>query len=127
MTDKPKALLVDDNALNSRLAATLLGRLGWLPTVTDDGLHALSLLARERFDLVLLDLRMPLLGGEEVCRRIRQDLGLRDLPVIAYTAHGVPEEKARIVAAGFNGLLLKPTSFHDMRLLCQQYAPSASL
>ncbi|WP_157271798.1 response regulator [Azohydromonas aeria] len=127
MTQQPKALLVDDNALNSRLAATLLRRLGWLPQMADDGLHALALLAAERFDLVLLDLRMPLLGGEEVCRRIREDLRLRELPVIAYTAHGMPEEQARIVAAGFNGLLLKPTSFHDMRLLCQQYAPSASL
>lgn len=119
-----RALVVDDNPLNSRLAAALLKRLGWDTEVAGDGVEGLALLERERFDLVLLDLRMPRLGGEEVCRRIREELGLRELPVVAYTAHSMPEEKARILALGFSGLLIKPISFDDMRALCAQFVPA---
>jgi CheY-like chemotaxis protein len=115
------ALVVDDNQLNSRLVAMFLKRLGWTSQVVDDGGAALAALDRGRFDMVLLDLRMPKLSGEQVCRSIRDELGLRDLPVVAYTAHSMPEEKQRILAAGFSGLLIKPISFHDVKALCDDF------
>jgi CheY-like chemotaxis protein len=71
------------------------------------------------FDVVLLDMRMPGMTGEEVCRRIREDQRHAALPVIAYTAHSTPEEKERILATGFSGLLVKPTSFADLREACE--------
>lgn len=124
MSAPPRALVVDDNALNSRLAAALLKRLGWESETAEEGGLALELLRRRPFDLVLLDLRMPLLGGEEVCRRIREELGLQALPVVAYTAHSMPEERLRILSAGFSDLLIKPISFDDMRALCERFAPA---
>jgi len=114
------ALVVDDNQLNSRLVAMFLKRLGWTSTVLDTGDAALAALNAESFDLVLLDLRMPRVTGEQVCRSIREELGLRSLPVVAYTAHSMPEEKERILAAGFSGLLIKPISFRDVQDLCAE-------
>ena len=118
MPESRTALVVDDNALNSKLAAAFLKRLQWDTEVCDNGLGALEMLRTRRFGLVLLDLRMPDLSGEQVCRRIRDELGLHDLPVVAYTAHGMPEERERMLASGFSALLIKPISFQDVRQLC---------
>ncbi len=98
--------------------SVFLKRLGWDTEICDDGSSALELLRTRRFGLVLLDLRMPSLSGEQVCRRIRDELGLRDLNVVAYTAHGMPEERERMLATGFNSLLIKPISFQDVKELC---------
>ncbi len=113
-----QALVVDDNQLNSQLVSMFLRRLGWQAEIADSGPAALERLGHGRYDLVLLDLRMPQMGGEQVCRRIRDELGMRSLPVVAYTAHSMPEDKARILAAGFDELLIKPISFQDVRQLC---------
>ncbi|PXW94010.1 CheY-like chemotaxis protein [Sphaerotilus hippei] len=118
MTTRRHALVVDDNQLNSRLAALFLERLGWTTVALDSGEAALQALRDGGFDLVLLDLRMPRIGGEQVCQTIRQELGLTRLPVVAYTAHSMPEERARILASGFDGLLIKPISFKDVKDLC---------
>ena len=115
-----KALVVDDNHLNSRLVALFLKKLGWESEAVDNGAAALELLGARSFDLVLLDLRMPQMSGEQVCRTIREGLGLKALPVIAYTAHSMPEEKARILGVGFTGLLIKPISFADVKGICDQ-------
>lgn len=126
MKEVPLALVVDDNALNGRLASTLLQRLGWRAQVAQDGPQALELLERQRFDLLLLDLRMPQLDGEEVCRRVRNELRLSTLPVVAYTAHGLRHEREALCAAGFDDLLPKPTTFNDMQLICRKFAPEVS-
>lgn len=118
MNEPRHALVVDDNQLNSRLVALFLKRLGWTTEVADGGAAALALLRGRRFDMMLLDLRMPTMSGEQVCRSVREELGFSDLPIVAYTAHSMPEEKERILAAGFTGLLIKPISFHDVKELC---------
>jgi CheY-like chemotaxis protein len=116
--ESAEALVVDDNPLNSRLVALFLKRLGWRTEVADRGDVALRMLSQRRFDLVLLDLRMPAMSGERVCRSIRDDLQLKSLRVVAYTAHSTPEEKERILAGGFDGLLIKPISFSDVKEVC---------
>ncbi|WP_157269503.1 response regulator [Azohydromonas aeria] len=117
-----RTLIVDDNQLTGRLVSVFLKRLGWQPQLVDSGQEALAVLAREHVDMVLLDLRMPGMPGELVCRCIRDELGLRALPVVAFTAHSMPEEKARIIAAGFDDVLIKPISFDDVRRLCESVA-----
>ena len=97
----------------------MLKRLGWRSETASSGEEALRRLGEQHFDMVLLDLRMPMMSGEEVCRRIREELGNTSLPVIAYTAHGMPEERNRMLQAGFNGLLIKPISFDDVRRVCR--------
>ncbi|NDG38346.1 MAG: response regulator [Betaproteobacteria bacterium] len=120
MTLSRQALVVDDNRLNSRLVEIFLARLGWQTVVVDSGSQALAMLRERSFDLVILDLRMPQMSGEQVCRAIRDDLGLTSLPVVAYTAHSMPEERGRMLANGFSGLLIKPISFADVRNICAE-------
>lgn len=113
-----QTLIVDDNQLTGKLVSVFLKRLGWQPRLVSSGEEALELLARELVDMVLLDLRMPGMSGEKVCRCIRDDMGINHLSVVAFTAHSMPEEKARLLAAGFDDVLIKPISFEDVRRLC---------
>lgn len=118
MIQLKQALVVDDNVLNIQLVGMMLRRLGWSVQSVNNGAAALDLLASRYFDLVLLDLRMPAMSGEAVCGRIRDDLALTNLPVVAFTAHSTPEEKQRILDSGFDGLLVKPISYRDVKDLC---------
>jgi CheY-like chemotaxis protein len=112
------ALVVDDNQLNSKLVAAYLRKLGWTTQIVEAGEAALKTLQDQRFDMVLLDLRMPQLSGEQVCRHIREELKQSALHIVAYTAHGMPEERERMLAAGFSDLLIKPISFQDVKDVC---------
>jgi CheY-like chemotaxis protein len=105
-----RILIVDDTEINRRLAAAMLKRDGWETAEAHDGAAGMARLASESFDVVLLDISMPGLNGEDVCRHIRNTPALAHLPVIAYTAHAMPEEKNQILACGFDTLLIKPIS-----------------
>ena len=116
--EQPLALIVDDNAVNRNVTGQMLRRLGWASVQVESGLLALEQLKSRAFDLLLLDLRMQEMDGEETCRRIRSELGLRDLPIVAYTAHGMEDDRERILAAGFDRMLIKPIFLDDLRTLC---------
>jgi len=106
-----RALVVDDNDVNRILASRLLGKKGWTVLEADSGEMALSMLAGQTFDLLLLDVSMPGMSGEEVCARVRQDnLGGGAMKVAAYTAHAMPEEVAGLMERGFDTVLSKPVS-----------------
>jgi CheY-like chemotaxis protein len=109
-----RLLVVDDNAVNRKLAAAILKRRGWAVTEVQNGEDALSCLANERFDAVLLDISMPGIDGETVCRHIRNEPTLAGLRVVAYTAHAMEHEKRRIMSAGFDDLVVKPTSAEQL-------------
>jgi CheY-like chemotaxis protein len=114
----PKAehslLVVDDNPVNRKLACAFAARSGWKATEADGGKTALALLTETRFDLVLLDISMPGLSGEEVLERLRATPGLEQQRVVAYTAHALPEEQRRLLEAGFDGLLIKPITLQAL-------------
>lgn len=109
----PTVLIVDDNRVNRLAAMKVCGGIGVLTREASNGEDALQQLHRYRFSAVLLDLRMPGMAGEEVCRRIRADERLRDLPVIAYTAHVQRAEVALLLERGFDTVLIKPVRFWD--------------
>lgn len=104
------ALVVDDNLVNQEVAATLLRREGWEVFTLDSGAEALPWLAKNPVTVVLLDLSMPGLSGEEVCRRLRASPKSASLHVVAYTAHALDHERERILACGFDDILVKPIS-----------------
>jgi len=122
--DQPLALIVDDNAVNRNVTGQMLRRLGWTSVQVESGLLALEQLKTRTFDLLLLDLRMQDMDGEETCRRIRKDLGLTDLTIVAYTAHGMEDDRERILAAGFDRMLIKPIFLDDLRTLCADVRPT---
>jgi CheY-like chemotaxis protein len=115
MAPAKSVLIIDDDAVNRRLAQVMFQKLGWGVETVDSGEGALRHLAAHRYDLVLLDISMPGMNGLDVCQRIRADRGLMGLRVIAYTAHVLLEEQQRFLAGGFDDVLLKPISFQALQ------------
>jgi CheY-like chemotaxis protein len=110
-----RVLLVEDNDVNVLVAKGLMTKLGLSVTVAENGQVALDILeeASENvlglpFDMVLMDLQMPIMDGFEATRRIRANPNYTDLKVVAMTAHAFAEEKDRCLAVGMNGHLSKP-------------------
>ena len=108
MTEQRIALVVDDHPTNRLLAAALLKKLGWQVVEAENGETALTLAGQHPIRVVLLDISMPGLSGEETCARLRADHGDRPLHIFAYTAHAFPDDHERLMATGFDDILVKP-------------------
>ncbi|WP_043744124.1 response regulator [Paramagnetospirillum magneticum] len=105
------ALVVDDNDVNRILATRLLSKAGWTVSDVDCGEAALDFLGANTVSLILLDVSMPTMSGQEVCKRIRAGkLGGDGVKIAAYTAHAMPEEVQEFLDCGFDTVLLKPMS-----------------
>jgi CheY-like chemotaxis protein len=103
-------LLVEDNIVNQRVASGLLTRRGHRVTIAADGREAVDRVARETFDLVLMDLQMPVMSGLDATVAIRlaeQGTG-RHLRIVAMTAHAMNTDRERCFAVGMDGYLSKP-------------------
>ncbi|PHS28269.1 MAG: hypothetical protein COA84_01860 [Robiginitomaculum sp.] len=108
-------LLVDDSPINRKVIRTLLSATGIQITEAENGQEALDCLHAEAFDLVLLDMHMPVMSGPETIAHIRNDGELwHDIPVIAVTADAMLGDKERYMAMGLDGYLAKPI---DQRML----------
>ncbi|MBI3380459.1 MAG: response regulator [Aquabacterium sp.] len=109
--DGLRLLLVEDNLLNQQLATELLCRRGARVDVATNGMEALERLRQGgggAYDVVLMDLQMPVMDGYETTREIRNDPSLSHLPVIAMTAHAMAEERERCLALGMVNHIAKP-------------------
>jgi PAS domain S-box-containing protein len=110
-----RLLLVEDNELNQELATELLAAAGIEVVLATNGAEALEQLAQDsRFDGVLMDCQMPVMDGYEATARIRSDLDLRRLPIIAMTANAMSGERAKVIAAGMNDHIAKPLNVATM-------------
>ena len=106
-----RVLVVEDNIINQKLALKILERAGYHAEVAANGRKALEALARERYDLVLMDCMMPEMDGYEATREVRRGTtdGIdAEIPIIAMTASAMPEDRERCLAAGMNDFLSKP-------------------
>jgi hypothetical protein len=106
-------LVVEDNAVSRVLAVQLLKKEGHDAVTAHHGKEALELLAKYAFDLVLMDIRMPVMDGLEATKAIRNGLveGLDpDIPIVAMTAYAIKGDKERFLEAGMNGHITKPLS-----------------
>lgn len=106
-TPQRRLAVVEDNADNRLLLQALLGDRYHLVEY-DNGTSALQGIASERPDLVLLDISLPGMDGNEILHRIRKDAELRNLPVIALTAHAMAGDREKFLAAGFDDYITKP-------------------
>lgn len=109
-----KVLLADDNDMNRLVATTILSRLGAEIREAENGEEALEKFRESRPDIILMDIRMPVMDGMEACMQIRASAGT-DVPVVALTAHAMKSEIDRFFAAGMNAYLPKP--FTEAQLL----------
>jgi two-component system, sensor histidine kinase and response regulator len=105
-----RVLLVEDNVVNQKVAVGLLTRRGHAVTVAGDGQHALDLLAGGPFDVVLMDVQMPVMGGLEatIAIREREKSSGEHVRIVAMTAHALNGDRERCLAAGMDGYLPKP-------------------
>jgi len=113
-----RVLLVEDNAVNQKVAVRMLEKLGVRVALANHGQEAIEKLTQEKFDLVLMDCQMPVMDGYAATRAIRDPRSRvydPDLPIVALTAHRGTDENARTQAVGMNGFLSKPLQKNDLR------------
>ncbi|WP_252737743.1 PAS domain-containing hybrid sensor histidine kinase/response regulator [Citreicella sp. C3M06] len=116
-------LLVEDNEINLELARALLVSLGHRVTEARYGEDAVAIASTHRFDLILMDIRMPRLDGLGATVAIRSGQGAsRDVPIIALSANVLPEARVRFTEAGMSGFLPKPLTEADLRQALQRFA-----
>jgi CheY-like chemotaxis protein len=120
-------LLAEDNAVNQRLAASLLERRGHKVTIAANGADALAAFQRQSFDVVLMDVQMPEMGGFEATAAIRalENDNRGRLPIIAMTAHAMKGDRERCLSAGMDEYLTKPLDPRQLCLLVEQLADGA--
>ena len=116
-------LLVEDNQINQKLATTLLERWGHQVTVAENGALAVDLVSQQVFDIVLMDMMMPVLDGLQATRRIRAMAGAAAaVPIIAMTANAMESDRQRCLDAGMNEYISKPIKARELQGLLQKVA-----
>ncbi len=101
-------LIVEDNPVNRKLLVALLKPRGYRLLTAEDGEEAIAVAARELPDLILMDLQLPKMNGLTATRCLKNNPATANIPVVALTAHAMPEERQRAQEIGFNGYITKP-------------------
>jgi len=118
-----RVLLVEDNPVNITLGRGLLNKIGCEVTVAQDGQQALNIIERESFDLILMDLQMPVMGGLEASRGIREmerESG-GHVPIVALTARAMAKDRENCLSSGMDGYLSKPIRAAELRDALDQW------
>jgi len=123
-----RVLVVEDNAVNRHLAVTFLRRWGCEVDAADTGALALDQAAAVPYDLILMDLHMPGMNGVEATGRIRRDArGVNaQTPILAFTATSPADDDAEILAAGFDGFVVKPVDPNRLREIVERHLARAA-
>ena len=122
--DRPaRVLLVEDNAVNAYLARYVLEAAGFEVDWAANGQLGLEAAAKRRPDIILMDLRMPVLDGYETTRRLKADPALRDVPVLAISAQALPEERERALAVGCAAHIGKPIDVASLAAQVRAWLP----
>jgi two-component system, cell cycle response regulator DivK len=116
-----RILVVEDNPDNSKLVSWILEDEGYEVICAETGERCLSLLEKESFDMVLMDISLPGISGKEATRCIRQAPRLQHLPIVALTAHATEVEQRAILDSGVNNLLTKPINDEQLLEMIRKY------
>lgn len=114
-----KILLVEDNSLNQEIAVVILEEVGFVIEVVNDGSVAVERMEAAKpgqYDLILMDIQMPLMNGYEATKRIRSmnNTYCKQIPIIAMSANAFEEDKELALQAGMNDYLTKPIEIDEM-------------
>jgi two-component system cell cycle response regulator DivK len=118
-----KILYIEDNPQNMRLIRKMLGAHGYTIIEAVDGLSGLRIAAEATPDLILMDINLPDIDGMEATQRLKANLTLAHIPVVALTANAMPGDRERFLEAGCDGYLSKPVSRSELIATVQQYVP----
>ena len=119
--ENKRILVAEDNAINQLLMEELLRPTGAEIVMADNGLQAVDAVKAQRFDLVLMDMQMPVMDGIQASREIRAIAGCKDLPIVAVTANAMKEDKEQGFAAGLNDYITKPIEPQQFALLIRRW------
>jgi CheY-like chemotaxis protein len=103
-----KVLVVEDNILNLELVLDILGSMGFEAKGVEDGKEALSMIEKEQYDLILMDIELPGMNGIDARENIKRKSSYEKVPVIAITAYAMKGDKERLIASGFDDYMAKP-------------------
>jgi CheY-like chemotaxis protein len=118
-----RILLADDNAVNQKVGAVMLGRFGYRADIGGNGKEALEAVRRQSYDLVLMDVQMPEMNGLEATQRICAEFPKNSRPeIVAMTANARPQDVQDCLAAGMDGVLTKPVPVDELRSLLESAA-----
>jgi len=120
-----KVLLVEDNELNQQVAGELLADMGAVVTLAENGQIALDKVQAQPFDIVLMDMQMPVMDGLTATREIRQR-GFSALPILAMTANAMQADRDKCIAAGMNDHLAKPIDPDELERALVRWAPKVA-
>lgn len=108
LKDNVRLLLAEDNPVNQKLAQSLIKRTGIPMDIVSDGVAALEAVKEKEYDLILMDIQMPGLDGFAATEKIRRELGMNSIPIIAMTAHAMKEDREKCFSVGMNDYVTKP-------------------
>jgi CheY-like chemotaxis protein len=103
-----RVLLVEDNRVHQLMIGTMLRNLGMIFDVANNGKIAIEKLKNGPYDIVLMDIQMPVMNGLEATKLLRQDAKFKKIPIVGMSAGTMQEEQGETVKAGMNGFLSKP-------------------
>lgn len=112
-------LLAEDNLVNQKLAVRMLEKAGHEVRLANNGKEAVELFKQADFDIILMDIQMPVMGGEEAAAKIRKAKGGSEVPIVALTAHAMSEDRERYLSQGMDGYVSKPFKLKEL-LDCMQ-------
>jgi two-component system sensor histidine kinase BarA len=122
-----KVLTVDDNDANLKLINTLLAEYVEHIDSARDGAEAWHKATQHAYDIIFMDINMPVMDGVTACQRIRQSSLNEHTPIVAVTAHAVDGERARLLTLGFNEFLSKPLDEKMLHCSLQEFCPAGKL
>lgn len=118
-----RILIVEDNSLTQKIVGQMLSNYGFEVWYAANGLECLRVLSENHFDMVLMDMQMPLMDGYETTRFIRDDAELKHLPVIAMTAHAMAGDREKCLASGCSDYITKPFKSEELVQLIKKHLP----
>lgn len=118
----PRVLLVEDNSVNQRVAMRMLSKIGYEADLAENGQQAVEMSQQQRYDLILMDLAMPVMDGLTATQQIRSAQGnpSANCSIIALTANASNHDRAKCEAVGMNGFLSKPVTRQQLEATLQQ-------
>ncbi len=119
-----RILVAEDNAINQLIMQELIAPSGAEITMVDDGQQAVEAVRARKFDIVFMDMQMPVMGGLEATARIRESVSSQDLPIVAVTANAMKEDREKGMAVGMNDYITKPLEPQRLLEILRFWLPS---
>jgi CheY-like chemotaxis protein len=112
--EKKHILVVEDNEINQLIIEDILQNFGAKVSITNDGEEALRTLEKETFDMILMDIQMPVMDGFQATKKIRSQSQFNDIPIIAMTANAMEGDRNKCLNVGMNDHIAKPLDVNQI-------------